>query len=372
MDAGNLQAIIDEALKSASDEANRRLAEQDKKLPPINTTVEASSQTNYRQPAQLEQRVTEMRFDPPPPVAPKPEGIIGDTLLFGGGSGLDEGIKPPLWITLRIVDDDPITYNAYAEFGHVVPRHNASDETGAPIEITLLPTPDAPLAVAAGNKLWVKLTIDAGGKCTYADFESGQEWPEDLPPELIGGDDQSGTEGERHIRIAEIVADPESTATPPPLISNQLHTGHIDHFQPELLENTTTLPGTGEARVMKRWNASTGVWEFRYLTAGDGVTITENADTVNIEIDPTYDFSTGTPDGIPDGETDGDMLYWDATAEVWILLLAPAAPDTGKRWVMHHDGTAPEWVEYDEVTVNICIDGLPTEYTILGIPTPPP
>jgi hypothetical protein len=166
MDAGNLQAIMDEALKSASDEANRRLAEQDKKLPPINTAVEASSQTNYRQPAQLEQRVTEMRFDPPPPVAPKPEGVIGDTLLFSTGT------------------------------------------------------------------------------------------------------------------------------------------------------------------------------------------------------------SDGTSDGIPDGETDGDMLYWDATDEEWILLPAPSAPDTGKRWVMHHDGTAPEWVEYDEVTVNICIDGLPTEYTILGIPTP--
>ena len=84
---------MDEALKSASDEANRRLAEQDKKLPPINTAVEASSQTNYRQPAQLEQRVTEMRFDPPPPVAPKPEGVIGDTLLFSTGTsdGIPDG-----------------------------------------------------------------------------------------------------------------------------------------------------------------------------------------------------------------------------------------------------------------------------------------
>jgi hypothetical protein len=112
---------------------------------------------------------------------------------------------------------------------------------------------------------------------------------------------------------------------------------------------------------MKQWNTTTGAWELRYLTAGDGITITENADTINIEIDSA---------GIPDGETDGDMLYWDATAEEWILLPAPSSPDTGKRWVMHHDGTAPEWVEYDEVTVNICIDGLPTEYTILGIPTP--
>jgi hypothetical protein len=270
-------------------------------------------------------------------------------------------IKPPLWITLRKVDDDPITYEVYAEFGHVVPRHNASDETGAPIEITSLPTPDAPLTVIEDDKLWVEMTIDAEGKCTAAEFDSGTAWPDDAPPELIGGDDQTGTPGQRYIRIAEIIANPESTTTPPQLQRNQLHTGHIDHFQPELLENTTTSPSAGEARVMKQWNATTGAWEFRYLTAGDGITITENADTINIEIDSA---------GIPDGETDGDMLYWDATAEEWILLPAPSAPDTGKRWVIHHDGAAPEWVEYDEVTVNICIDGLPTEYTILGIPTP--
>jgi hypothetical protein len=72
--------------------------------------------------------------------------------------------------------------------------------------------------------------------------------------------------------------------------------------------------------------------------------------------------------GLLDGDNPGDMLYWDGTD--WILLAAPAAPATDEAWVMHHSGTAPSWNLYDKVTVDICVSGTPTEYTILGIPTP--
>lgn len=191
-------------------------------------------------------------------------------------------IKPPLFITLVTHSTDPLEYEVFAQFGHVVTRHNAGSETGEPIEITALPTPDAPLAVIEDDKLWVKLTIDVDGKCTAADFESGNTFPEDEPPELVGGDDQSGTAGQRYIRIAEIIADPGSTATTPQLISDQLHTGHIDHFQPTLSENTTTSPSAGEARVMKEWNSSAGSFDFRFLKAEDGVEITEEADRIVI------------------------------------------------------------------------------------------
>ena len=96
MDPENLQAIIDEGLKSASEEANRRLAAQDKKLPTIETTVEASIQTNYRQPAQLEQRITEMRFDPPKLATPKSEGMVNETLFFSlAGTGTETGATGP-------------------------------------------------------------------------------------------------------------------------------------------------------------------------------------------------------------------------------------------------------------------------------------
>ena len=276
-----------------------------------------------------------------------PISVATEGAVFTPSSNL-----PPLWITLRQVAGDSATYEVFAQFGHVVPRHNASAETGVPIEITDLPTTDAPLGVIEDDKLWVELTIDAEGKCTYAVFDSGTAWPEDAPPELIGGDDQTGAEGQRYIRIAEIIANPDSTTDPAQLQCDQLHTGHVDHFQPELIENTTTSPSAGSARVMKRWNAATGTWDLRYLTAGSGVTITENAGDIKIKM--------------KDGVTDGDMLYWDATAEEWVLL---SAPPSGYTWVLQHDGTTPEWVEYQEVIVNICVDGTPTEYTILGIPT---
>ena len=74
-------------------------------------------------------------------------------------------------------------------------------------------------------------------------------------------------------------------------------------------------------------------------------------------------------DGLPAGNK-GDMLYHNGSK--WVLLLNPGTPSTGYVWTLHHDVAAPEWVEYKEITVNICVDGTPTEYTILGIPTPPP
>ena len=69
---------------------------------------------------------------------------------------------------------------------------------------------------------------------------------------------------------------------------------------------------------------------------------------------------------LPDGEA-GDMLYHDGTD--WVPLLNPGEPSSGYKWTLQHDATEPEWVEYKEITVSICEDGTPTEYTILGIPT---
>ena len=72
-------------------------------------------------------------------------------------------------------------------------------------------------------------------------------------------------------------------------------------------------------------------------------------------------------DGLPKGRA-GDMLYHNGSK--WVLLANPGTPSTGYKWTLQHDAAAPEWVEYKEITVNICEDGTPTEYTILGIPTP--
>lgn len=85
--------------------------------------------------------------------------------------------------------------------------------------------------------------------------------------------------------------------------------------------------------------------------------------------DETNNIDITIPDGagmLP-GDDTGDMLYWDGLE--WVLLPTPGVPGSGNRWVLHHDGTAPSYVLYEEVAVDVCIAGVPTAYTILGIPT---
>ena len=201
--------------------------------------------------------------------------------VSSGGGKTKTDTKPPLFVTLYLETPEPATWKIYAEYGQVVPRHNTSADLGTPIEITALPTQASPLTVVINTKLWVKLTISDAGKCTAAVFESGTSFPDDTPPQLKGGDNTSGTTGYRHIRIAEIIADPNSSGTPPLLIVKQLLTGHIDHFQNELVDNIDT---TG-SKMLKSFDLATGKFLLRTLTAGAGITITENADSVEVAAD---------------------------------------------------------------------------------------
>lgn len=73
-------------------------------------------------------------------------------------------------------------------------------------------------------------------------------------------------------------------------------------------------------------------------------------------------------DKLPSNPEDGDLIFFANGG--WVLLANPGTPSTGYKWTLQYSINAgPEWVEYKEITVNICEDGTPTEYTILGIPT---
>ena len=193
--------------------------------------------------------------------------------------------KPsPLVVTLRRVAASPVTWRVFVQYGHVIPRHNASGDTGAPLTISSLPTEASPQTVADGDKLQVKLTIDGAGKVTTAAWEKVSSWTADTPPILKGGGSTAGTAGTRFVRIAEILSNPDSTTTPAQLMCNQLHTGHIDHFQPTIVENTVTSVSTGEARVLKEFVAADGLYECRYIAAGVGMSVTENADSIGVAV----------------------------------------------------------------------------------------
>jgi len=105
--------------------------------------------------------------------------------------------------------------------------------------------------------------------------------------------------------------------------------------------------------------------EIPTVTSDDAsVTITDNGGANG----PIYDLSVDASDALPSGSR-GDMLYHNGTD--WAVLTNPGDAGTDKQWVMHHQGVAddPEWVKYDEITVNVCISGTPTGYKILGIAT---
>ena len=110
-------------------------------------------------------------------------------------------------------------------------------------------------------------------------------------------------------------------------------------------------------------NAKDGT--LTYTIAGDSpVTVLEWVDGLIITEGEMNDIPIPAEvDGLPTGSV-GEMLYHNGTD--WVVLANPAAPGSGSRWVMHHDGTAPEFLLYEEIDVSICIAGTPATYKILG------
>jgi hypothetical protein len=240
-------------------------------------------------------------------------------------NGPDE-IPNNLWPTLT--GSAATGYKLAMTLGHVDARQHVGD-AALPIAITDIPGQPDPIAnaliVVSGDKIFCEIVEDVRGVATAAAIKKAASWPTSTAASLIGGDDQTGTEGKRNVRLCEIV-------TESGLVQVKVyHSGNIAHFAPELLDNLISYASAGSARVMKQWNTSTGTWDLRYLRSGSGITITENADDIEIKM--------------KDGETNGDMLYWDATEEEWVLL---AAPPSGYTHVLSHDGTAPSWIETEE------------------------
>jgi hypothetical protein len=163
----------------------------------------------------------------------------------------------------------------YMASGYVEIRHKETSNAVENIVPTSIPPESSPLSVAVGNKITCKITEDGSGRVTAAVIEkAASTWPTSTATTLKGGDNTSGTGGVKHIRLCEIV---KVTDTPQVVI---WHTGHIDHFCPELVENT----GSTNA-ILKEFDATSGAWLLRTLTAGSGITITENANDIEIESD---------------------------------------------------------------------------------------
>ena len=175
----------------------------------------------------------------------------------------------------RLEFDDSNNRVLLMRYGHVIARKMVGDAV-AYIAITGLPTTrGSAIPVIVGNKVYCEITEDASGVATSALIDVDVSWPASVAPQLIGGGVPVGAVGTRIVRLCEVVADGDNVKL------NILHTGHIDQFQPSLLDNT--YGSGGSARVLQKFDPATGKWMLRRILAGTGVTVTENADSVEID-----------------------------------------------------------------------------------------
>lgn len=175
----------------------------------------------------------------------------------------------------RLEFDDSNNRVLLMRYGHVIARKMVGDAV-AYIAITGLPTTrGSAIPVGVGDKVYCEITEDASGVATSALIDVDVSWPASVAPQLIGGSVSVGAVGTRIVRLCEVVADGDNVKL------NILHTGHIDQFQPSLLDNTSGSGGS--ARVLQKFDPATGKWMLRRILAGTGVTVTENADSVEID-----------------------------------------------------------------------------------------
>lgn len=168
--------------------------------------------------------------------------------------------------------------------GYVILRHKETSDAVEHIVPSSIPDETA---VTVGDCVTCLIEEDGSGLFTAASIVISNSWPTSIAPTLKGGDDATGSGGERHIRLCEIVQDTDVVEV------KIWNTGHIDHFAPELIENTSA---SGE-RVLKEFDASTGTWMLRRIVGGTGITISENADNIEVKDEEdayawgTFEFS---------------------------------------------------------------------------------
>lgn len=151
--------------------------------------------------------------------------------------------------------------------GYVILRKKSGDDAMGHIVPSDLPNETE---VVVGDKFTLKIEEDTLGNFTTAAIvKTSGSWPTSTAPDL---DATTTSGGLRHIRLCEIVKETDFPAV------KIWSTGHVDHFAPTILESES-----GGADVLKGF--ADGKWLLRALTAGAGITITENASTIGIASD---------------------------------------------------------------------------------------
>jgi hypothetical protein len=188
--------------------------------------------------------------------------------------------------------------------GYVILRKNRGEDAVDHIIPSGLPDK---LPVEIGDKFTLQINENEYGEFESAEIvQTASDWPVSIAPKLGEGDEEEEEEESepavRHIRLCEII---QETDFPEVRIWS---TGHVDHFAPSIIKNIDT----SGARVLKEYEE--GEWRLRTITAGEGVEVTEEEDSIEIKIDG--DFADKE---IINADTTGAGVLKGLEEDKWVL-----------------------------------------------------
>ena len=268
--------------------------------------------------------------------------------------------EPELW---------EYAYEIYFVQGYIYSYHGDENDGDAMSEllVTEMPLAGASVEITAGQKCYVSAEEDAYGNLSDPEFFIANDWPESIPPKLVGGNDQTGSPGSRVWRLAEVV---ETTVGDLTYLKLVIHrTGIIEHRLDRRPENLQNDISQDEGRVYAQFDKVSGEYKFRTLLGKRGVRILEGE---NGESD--Y-LKVMMPEGV-----NGAVLYYhngnvgEPEIGEWTKLDPPSvSPEDGFEWVLKNvvDGP-PAWIQIQKLPTGILDDMLVhdgTKWVTFAAPT---
>ena len=249
-------------------------------------------------------------------------------IIVSGASGRGGSIKLPLDVYGLTKDES--TFTVFVRPGYVIERTVIND-TGTdcltyhePTGILDMSDDPVPHTVANNQSVFVKVTVQDDGTISAAEIEvaaSDTESTHYAPPV---GDETAGDIGEYYYKLAEFTTDGDTLAV------KKFHAGaNIDHFQ----ELPRFVKAGGTADVFKTFDQEAGQYKTRGITAGAGITVTQNTDDIEVALEgggDNFDISLVDVEISIDGSGNEVTISPSSGTYNWYVrngLLTRTAPD---------------------------------------------
>lgn len=192
-------------------------------------------------------------------IHPKPPPF--DITLHSAGSGNYEVVVQDGWV----IERSPVSgTNALAIHSPANGGERLEIEKGKQISLVVKVNQDGEIGAEEGNAVEIAITDEDIGSTHYY-------------PKIA--DETAGIPGIYYYKLG--VLREASETHPQPYIEKVLSGSHIDHFRE--LPQFKKIAGSYD--IFKRYDASTGIYKTKGLSAGEGISIDDNEQRIEISVD---------------------------------------------------------------------------------------